>query len=168
MCKPIITVKPVSCIYTVSGISEHKVFVDETNVYIDGDWPQNINLEGMRKAIAKTISEFLESKGKGCSVGVGTVVNTESCPCTTGRGKANGVMEEYCSTLSELAREASKSPFGGASHRPREMKGYLVLPNGQRHYLGRIEVMIDGYGDGLITDCNLTIKASYMLEGGKA
>lgn len=76
------------------------------------------------------------------------------------------VDDEYCTTLPELAREASKSPCGGITHRPRTLKGYLELPDGKRYWLGKIGVKIDGYGDGLITSCDLVIKASDFVAGG--
>ena len=76
------------------------------------------------------------------------------------------VEDEYCKTLPELAREASKSPYGGITHRPRTLNGYLELPDGKRYWLGKIGVQIDGYGDGLITSCDLVIKASDFVAGG--
>lgn len=76
------------------------------------------------------------------------------------------VDDEYCKTLPELAREASKSPYGGITHRPRTLNGYLELPDGKRYWLGKIGVKIDGYGDGLITSCDLVIKASDFVAGG--
>lgn len=78
---------------------------------------------------------------------------------------------EFCKTLPELAKEASKAPYGGVTNRPRKMNGYLILPDGNRFWLGKIEVSIDGYGDGLITNCNLNIKAesfSKTEEGADA
>lgn len=76
------------------------------------------------------------------------------------------IEDEYCKTLSELAREASQCPFGGITHRPRILNGYLELPDGKRYWLGEIGVKIDGYGDGLITSCDLVIKASDFVAGG--
>lgn len=69
---------------------------------------------------------------------------------------------KYSKTLPELAKEAAKSPYGGMSHRPRELKGYLHLPDGKRYWLEQIEVAFDGYGDGLITDVVLEIKAEKL------
>jgi hypothetical protein len=37
------------------------------------------------------------------------------------------------------------------------------MPDGKRYYLGDISVMFDGYGDGMITEVDLMIKAE-MLE----
>ena len=74
------------------------------------------------------------------------------------------VEDKYCRTLPELAREASTSPYGGTTHRPRILTGYLELPDGKRYWLGKIGVKIDGYGDGLITDCDLVIKASMIKK----
>lgn len=73
---------------------------------------------------------------------------------------------EYCKTLSELAREASKCPFGGITHRTRTLNGYLELPDGKRYWLGKIGVNIGGYGDGQITECDIVIKASAFVAGG--
>lgn len=70
---------------------------------------------------------------------------------------------EYCTTLPELAKEAAKSPYGGITGRPRALRGYLTMPDGKRYCLGDISVMLDGYGDGLITEVDLMIKAE-MLE----
>ena len=71
---------------------------------------------------------------------------------------------KYSKTLPELAKEAAKSPYGGMSHRPRELKGYINLPDGKRYWLGQIEVAFDGYGDGLVTDVELIIKAKKLEE----
>ena len=70
---------------------------------------------------------------------------------------------EYCTTLPELAKEAAKCPYGGIAGRPRALRGYLTMPDGKRYYLGDISVMFDGYGDGMITEVDLMIKAE-MLE----
>lgn len=72
--------------------------------------------------------------------------------------------EKYCKTLPELAEEAAKSPYGGITHRAREMDGYLSLPDGRRYWLGKIEISIFGYGDGLLTNCDLDIKAEELQE----
>lgn len=69
---------------------------------------------------------------------------------------------EYCITLPELAQEASKSPYGGITGRPRALRGYLTMPDGKRYYLGDIAVMLDGYGDGMITEVELMIKAEML------
>ena len=71
---------------------------------------------------------------------------------------------KYSKTLPELAKEAAKSPYGVITHRPRELKGYLNLPDGKRYWLGQIEVAFDGYGDGLVTDVELIIKAEKLQE----
>ena len=76
---------------------------------------------------------------------------------------------EYCTTLPELAKEAAKSPYGGITGRPRALRGYLTLPDGKRYYLGDIAIMLNGYGDGLITDVDLIINAEMFKpceEGG--
>lgn len=66
---------------------------------------------------------------------------------------------EYCTTLPELAKEAAKCPYGGITGRPRALRGYLTMPDGKRYYLGDIAVMLDGYGDGMITEVDLMINA---------
>ena len=68
----------------------------------------------------------------------------------------------YCTTLPELAQEASKSPYGGITGHPRALRGYLTMPNGKRYYLGDIAVMLDGYGDGLITEVEVMINAKML------
>ena len=73
---------------------------------------------------------------------------------------------KYSKTLPELAKEAAKSPYGGITHRPRELKGYINLPDGKRYWLGQIEVAFDGYGDGLITDVELIIEAEKLEKCG--
>ena len=71
--------------------------------------------------------------------------------------------DKYCTTLPELAQEAAKSPYGGITGRPRALRGYLTMPGGKRYYLGDIAVMLDGYGDGIITEVELMINAE-MFE----
>ena len=70
---------------------------------------------------------------------------------------------EYCTTLPELAKEAAKSPSGGITGRPRALRGYLTLPDGRRYHLGDMGVMLDGYGDGLITEVDLMINAEMLV-----
>ena len=80
----------------------------------------------------------------------------------TDKQEDSGYALKYSKTLPELAKEAAKSPYGGITHRPRELKGYLHLPDGKYYWLGQIEVAFDGYGDGLITDVDLEIKAEHL------
>jgi hypothetical protein len=72
----------------------------------------------------------------------------------------------YSTTLPELIEECAKSPYGGATGRPRELRGYLELPDGKCHYLGDIGIRLDGWSDGLLTDVELHIKAKKFEEEG--
>lgn len=82
----------------------------------------------------------------------------------TDKQEDSGHALKYSKTLPELAKEAAKSPYGGMTHRPRELYGYLHLPDGKRYWLGQIDVAFDGYGDGLITDVELIINAKELKE----
>jgi len=73
--------------------------------------------------------------------------------------------DSYCETVPELVELSRQCQYGGITGRPYRLKGYLTLPDGRRFWLGEIAVKYDGWGDGLITDVVLEIRASkFELE----
>lgn len=72
--------------------------------------------------------------------------------------------DRYCETMPELAEASKKCPYGGITGRPRKLKGYLTLPDGRRFWLGYVAVKYDGWGDGLLTEVDMEIRASDFEE----
>ena len=72
----------------------------------------------------------------------------------------------FCETMPELAEASKQSPYGGVTGRPRRLRGYLSIPDGRRFYLDEIAVKYNGWGDGIVTDVLLEIRASTFKEAG--
>lgn len=71
---------------------------------------------------------------------------------------------DFVGTMPELAKAACVSPYGGVTGRPRVLKGWIRLPDGRRFYLGKIAVKFDGWGDGILTEVDMRIRANECEE----
>ena len=117
--------------------------------------------------IHEQLEDFVAHKIEATSLclRIKNIINDELKPDVWGvLNNADKDPEEYVSTLPDLARAAAQSPYGGATGRPRELKGWIRLPDGRRFYLGKIGVKFDGWSDGLLTEVAMHIHANKCEE----
>lgn len=115
--------------------------------------------------IHEQLEDFVAHKIEATSLclRIKNIINNELKPDVWGV-RNNAYSGEYVHTLPDLERAAAQSPYGGVTGRPRELKGWIRLPDGRRFYLGKIEVKFDGWGDGLLTEVAMRIHANKCEE----
>ena len=115
--------------------------------------------------IHEQLEDFVAHKIEATSLclRIKNIINNELKPDVWGV-RNNAYSGEYVHTLPDLERAAAQSPYGGVTGRPRELKGWIRLPDGRRFYLGKIEVKFDGWGDGLLTEVAMHIHANKCEE----
>ena len=115
--------------------------------------------------IHEQLEDFVAHKIEATSLclRIKNIINNELKPDVWGV-RNNAYSGEYVHTLPDLERAAAQSPYGGVTGRPRELKGWIKLPDGRRFYLGKIAVKFDGWGDGLLTEVDMRIHADKCEE----
>ncbi|MBO6031962.1 MAG: hypothetical protein J6Q22_11015 [Prevotella sp.] len=120
-------------------------------------------LYGLANRLDAARKRECEPVGIADSLGIKNIINNELKPDVWGV-RNNAYSGEYVHTLPDLERAAAQSPYGGVTGRPRELKGWIRLPDGRRFYLGKIAVKFDGWGDGLLTEVDMRIRADKCEE----
>ena len=115
--------------------------------------------------IHEQLEDFVAHKIEATSLclRIKNIINNELKPDVWGV-RNNAYSGEYVHTLPDLERAAAQSPYGGVTGRTRELNGWIILPDGRRFYLGKIEVKFDGWGDGLLTEVDMHIHANKCEE----
>ena len=115
--------------------------------------------------IHEQLEDFVAHKIEATSLclRIKNIINNELKPDVWGV-RDNAYSGEYVHTLPDLERAAAQSPYGGVTGRPRELNGWIILPDGRKFYLGKIAVKFDGWGDGLLTEVDMRIRANKCEE----
>ena len=149
----------------------HKQLADwlkELKEYRDGNFGQCKPLRDVLLKIHDELSAYVSRKivVESMCLRIKNIINNALKPNIWGKEKIDNSLlpSDFVGTMPELAKAAGVSPYGGITGRPRELKGWIRLPDGRRFYLGKIEVKFDGWGDGLLTEVDMIIHSEKFEE----